>query len=130
MPIHVSDLVEIIYYVIKDKKTNFTLECVGPEIFTFRELLIKLLKSINKKRILMPLPFSLAKLSAKLLQLLPTPILTEDQLRTLKYDNIYSKIYKTNFDIGIKANKFFGEEINKYSYNWMSGGQFSKKMNK
>ena len=32
MPIHVSDLVEIIYYVIKDKKTNFTLECVGPEI--------------------------------------------------------------------------------------------------
>ena len=130
MPIHVSDLVEIIYYVIKDKKTNFTLECVGPEILTFRELLIKLLKSINKKRILMPLPFSLAKLSAKLLQLLPTPILTEDQLRTLKYDNIYSKIYKTNFDIGIKANKFFGEEINKYSYNWMSGGQFSKKMNK
>ena len=78
----------------------------------------------------MPLPFSLAKLSAKLLQLLPTPILTEDQLRTLKYDNIYSKIYKTNFDIGIKANKFFGEEINKYSYNWMSGGQFSKKINK
>ena len=130
MPIHVSDLVEIIYYVIKDKKTNFTLECVGPEILTFRELLIKLLKSINKKRILMPLPFSLAKLSAKLLQLLPTPILTEDQLRTLKYDNIYSKIYKTNFDIGIKANKFFGEEINKYSYNWMSGGQFSKKINK
>ena len=130
MPIHVSDLVEIIYYVIKDKKTNFTLECVGPEILTFRELLIKLLKSINKKRILMPLPFSLAKLSAKLLQLLPTPILTEDQLRTLKYDNIYSKIYKTNFDIGIKANKFFGEEINKYSYNWMTGGQFSKKINK
>ncbi len=130
MPIHVSDLVEIIYYSIENKKTNFTLECVGPEVLTFKELLIKLLKSINKKRILIPLPFSLAKLSAKILQLLPTPILTEDQLRTLKYDNIYSKIYKTNFDVGIKANKFFDEEINKYSYNWMSGGQFSKKMNK
>ena len=50
-----------------------------------------------------------------------------DQLKLLKYDNIVSKKYKTNFDFNMSANKKFDEEINRYSYNWTSGGQFSKK---
>ena len=41
---------------------------------------------------------------------------------------INSKKYKTNFDIKINANKKFDEEINRYSFNWTSGGQFSKKI--
>ena len=53
-------------------------------------------------------------------------LLTIDQLNLLKYDNIASKKYKTNFEINMKANKKFDEEINRYSYNWTSGGQFSK----
>ena len=36
-------------------------------------------------------------------------------------------MYKTNFDLGFKTNKLFDDEINKYSYNWRSGGQFAKK---
>ena len=57
MPIHCSDLTDIIYYVIsKNVKTN-VIECVGPEVLTFREILEKLLKLIDKKRILLPLPF-------------------------------------------------------------------------
>ena len=50
-----------------------------------------------------------------------------DQLKLLKYDNVASKKYKTNFDLNMKANKNFDEEINRYSFNWTSGGQFSKK---
>ena len=73
----------------------------------------------------MPLP--LAKISAKLFQLMPKPLLTMDQLKLLKYDNVASKKYKTNFDLNMKANKNFDEEINRYSFNWTSGGQFSKK---
>lgn len=73
----------------------------------------------------MPLPLSLANLSAKILQILPNPLLTEDQLKLLKYDNIKSGLYKTNFDLGFKTNKLFDDEINKYSYNWRSGGQFA-----
>ena len=69
----------------------------------------------------------LAKLNAKLFQLMPKPLLTVDQLNLLKYDNIISKKYKTNFDIMIDANKKFEDEINRYSFNWTSGGQFSKK---
>ena len=58
---------------------------------------------------------------------MPKPLLTMDQLKLLKYDNIVSKKYKTNFDIKINANKRFNEEINRYSFNWTAGGQFSKK---
>ena len=67
----------------------------------------------------------MANLSAKILQILPNPLLTEDQLKLLKYDNIKSGLYKTNFDLGFKTNKLFDDEINKYSYNWRSGGQFA-----
>ena len=125
-PIHVTDLVDIIFDMIENKNDNLVLECVGPEELTFKEILQKLLLSIKKKRILLPIPFPLAKLSAKLLQLLPNPLLTEDQLRLLKYDNIKSGNYKNNFDLGFKTNKKFEIEINKYSYNWRTGGQFAK----
>ena len=125
MPIHCSELTDIIYNVISKDNFPNIIECVGPETFTFREILENLLKLINKKRILLPLPFILAKFSAKILQLLPTPLLTEDQLRLLKYDNIVSGKYKTNFDIGLPSNKLFYEEVKKYSYMWKEGGQFS-----
>ena len=54
-------------------------------------------------------------------------LLTIDQLKLLKYDNIVSKKYKTNFDFKMNANRKFEDEINRYSFNWTSGGQFSKK---
>ena len=126
-PIHVSDLANIIFEIVKKKITGETIECIGPEVLTFKEILIKILKSINKKRFLLPLPLPLAKLNAKLFQLMPKPLLTMDQLRLLRYDNIVSKKYKTNFDLKINANKKFDNEINQYSFNWTSGGQFSKK---
>ena len=125
MPIHVTDLVNIIFKTIQSKDNDLVIECIGPETFTFKEIIQKLLKSIKKKRILLPLPLSLANLSAKILQILPNPLLTEDQLKLLKYDNIKSGLYKTNFDLGFKTNKLFDDEINKYSYNWRSGGQFA-----
>ncbi len=64
-------------------------------------------------------------MSAKFLQLFPNPLLTEDQLNLLRYDNVKSGIHKTNFDLGLDANRKFSEEIEKYSYNWRSGGQFA-----
>ncbi len=124
-PIHVSDLVEVIYNLIKGKEQSLILECIGPEVITFKEIMQKLLKSIQKKRILFPLPLPIAKFTAKIFQLLPKPLLTEDQLIMLKYDNCKSEIYKNNFDLGYIPKKKFEDEINKYSYNWKAGGQFS-----
>ena len=56
---------------------------------------------------------------------LPNPLLTQDQLRLLKYDNIASGKYKTNFDIGLPSKLLFEEEVKKYCYMWREGGQFS-----
>ena len=106
-PIHVSDMTNIIFGIVQKKITGETIECIGPEVFSFKEILLKILKSINKKRLLLPLPLPLAKFNAKLFQLMPKPLLTLDQLRLLKYDNVVSKKYKTNFDIKIKAHKKF-----------------------
>ena len=127
-PIHVSDFTNIIFEIIKNKIYSETIECVGPEVFSFKDIIFKILKSIKKKRIVFSLPMPLAKINAKLFQLMPKPLLTIDQLKLLRYDNIISKKYKTNFDLNMDANKKFDEEINRYSYNWTSGGQFSKKI--
>ena len=126
-PIHVSDLSNIIFEIVKRKINGETIECIGPEILTFKQILSKILISINKKRLLFPLPLPLAKINAKLFEMLPKPLLTIDQLKLLKYDNIISKKYKTNFDLKLDANKKFDDEINRYSFNWTTGGQFSKK---
>ena len=124
-PIHVTDLVEIILDSIKSEKKSLVIECIGPEELSFKEILNKILISINKKRFFFPIPLKLAKLTAKVLQLLPNPLLTEDQLKLLKYDNIKTGNYKTNFDLGFKTSRIFEKEIKKYSYNWKTGGQFS-----
>ena len=66
-----------------------------------------------------------AKIQAKLFELMPEPLLTTDQLKLLKYDNIASKKYKTNADIGIPSTRYFNTEVKKYSFMWREGGQFS-----
>tara|TARA_B100001540_G_scaffold276159_1_gene262796 strand:+ start:515 stop:1459 length:945 start_codon:yes stop_codon:yes gene_type:complete len=126
-PIHCSDLTEIIYNAISQNTNALTLECVGPEIISFKEILQRLLKLIDKKRFLIPLPLPVAKLSAIFFQLFPKPIVTLDQIKLLNYDNIPSGKYKTNIDIGFKNLKKFDEEVQKYCYMWKKEGQFSEK---
>ena len=55
----------------------------------------------------------------------PKPLLTKDQLKLLKYDNISSGKYKTNSNIGIPSVRFFEQEVKKYCYMWRDGGKFS-----
>ena len=125
MPIHCSDLTDIIYHVLSNKIETKVIECVGPEVLSFKEILQILLSLIDKKRFLIPFPLPIAKLSAKFFQLLPKPLLTVDQLKLLKYDNIPSGKYKTNSEIGIPSKLFFKNEVKKYSFMWRDGGEFS-----
>ena len=127
MPIHAKDLVDIIFNVVSKNTKSQIIECVGPETMTFKEILEKLLKLIGKKRLLLPVPLFVGKTIAKAFQLMPKPLLTEDQLRLLKYDNVASGKYKTNLDIGLPAKCLFETEVGKYCYMWREGGQFSKK---
>ena len=127
VPIHCSDLTDIIYHTIIKNIDSNIIECVGPEILTFKEIIEKLLALIEKKRILIPFPFFLANMSAVFFQLFPKPLLTQDQLKLLKYDNIPSGKYKTNFEINLPAKKVFTNEVERYCYMWKEGGQFSTK---
>ena len=127
MPIHSSDLVDIIHNVISENVYSQIIECVGPETLSLKEIIEKLLNLIDKRRILLPMPLIFGKLTAKFFQLLPKPLLTEDQLRLLKYDNISSGKYKTNTDIGLPAKYLFEKEVEKYCYMWKQGGEYSKK---
>ena len=124
-PIHCSDLTDIIYDVISKNIYSKIIECVGPETITFKEIIEKLLKSIGKKRLFIPFPIKLAEISANIFEIMPNPLLTRDQLRLLKYDNIATGKYKNNFDIGTPSLRYFDDEVKKYSYMWREGGQFS-----
>ena len=126
IPIHCSDLTDVIYHVISKNIYSKIIECVGPETLTFKQILEILLNLIQKKRILLSVPLVFGKINAFLFELLPKPLLTRDQLKLLKYNNINSGKYKTNFDIGVPSNLYFKNEVQKYCYMWKEGGEYSK----
>ncbi len=124
-PIHCSDLTDVIYNIISKNTYPKIIECVGPEIITFKEIIQRLLILIDKKRLLLPMPLPVANITARFFEIFPKPLITKDQLRLLKYDNISSGKYKTNFDIGIPSLRYFDDEVKKYCFMWKEGGQFS-----
>ncbi len=126
MPIHCSDLTEIIFQVINKNVKETIIECIGPEVISLKEIIKKLLKSIDKKRILISTPLSIAKVLATFSKILPKPMITIDQLKLLKYDNIPSGKFKTNFDLNFPSYSNFDLEIEKYSFVWKESGEFSQ----
>jgi len=66
-------------------------ELGGPEVRTFKELMNLVLSMIERRRLLIPIPFALAKMQASLLQLMPKPLLTTDQVELLRNDNVVSE---------------------------------------
>ena len=92
-PAFVGDVAEAIALAVDGKARAGTIyELGGPEVRTFRQLMEYVLSTIGRKRLLLPLPFGLAKLQASLLQFMPKPLLTPDQVELLKTDNIVSEI--------------------------------------
>ena len=83
------------------------------------------MKCTRRNRILLSMPLSLARLTAFFMQILPEPLITQDQINLLKYDNIKSEKSTTNFDIGCASKLKFEETVMKYAFNWTEGGQFS-----
>ena len=126
-PIFCSDLTNSITKIITDDIEENIIEFVGPEEMTFKEILEKLLSLIDKKRLLLPMPISLARMTARIFELLPKPLITNDQLRLLKYDNVLSGKYKSNNDFEFNCSSRFEDEVNKYSYMWKNEGEYSKK---
>ena len=90
-PIFAGDVAEAIAHAVDGEARPDTIyELGGPEVRTFRELMEYVLRVTERKRLLLPLPFPLARVQAMLLQYLPNPPLTPDQVELLKRDNIVS----------------------------------------
>ena len=126
-PIHCSDLANSITKILTDDIRENIIEFAGPEEMSFKEILEKLLFSIEKKRLLLPMPISIARVTAHIFEFLPKPLITNDQLKLLKYDNVLSGKYKSNNDFDFNCSLKFEDEVNKYSYMWKNEGEYSKK---
>ena len=78
-----------------------TYELGGPEVLTFKEIMQLMLAQIQRKRLLVPVPFAIAQLKGAVLGLLPKPLLTLDQVRLLRQDNVVADGALALRDLGI-----------------------------
>ena len=123
-PIYVGDVAKAIVKTLKLENSKPKIyELGGPKNYSFKELMEILLEEIKKKRFLIPIPFSVAKLQSYFLQMMPNPLLTSDQVDMLKYNNIVSGEYPTLEDLGIRG-KTIQSILPKYIYRFRTGGQF------
>ena len=90
-PVFVGDVAQAILKATRGGAKSGTIyELGGPEVMSFRELMEYVLAVTERRRLLIPIPFGLAKLQAWFLQLLPKPLLTPDQVELLRGDNVVS----------------------------------------
>jgi NADH dehydrogenase len=88
-PVFVEDVAAAFAAILADPATaGKTYELGGPQIYTFRELMELLLEHMGSRRLLVPLPFVAAEAQAYVLEWLPKPPLTRDQVVLLKSDNV------------------------------------------
>lgn len=88
-PVYVGDVADAVLAALtRDDAPGRTYELGGPTVYTFKELMSYLLRVTGKRRLLVNLPFSAARTLGRLLQRLPVPPLTEDQVVLLQQDNV------------------------------------------
>ena len=91
-PVFVGDVARAIADAVDGTlRGGATYELGGPEVKTFKELMQFVLATIERKRVLLPLPFFAAKIPAYVAQFMPTPMITPDQVESLRVDNVVSE---------------------------------------
>ena len=128
-PVFVGDVAEAVARLIdKGEADGKTYELGGPEILTFKQLLQFTLDTIGRKRLLVPVPWAIAKVQAMILGLLPKPLLTTDQVELLKSDNVVSeaarKERRTLEGLGLTPRGIEGI-VPSYLYRYRKAGQFT-----
>jgi NADH dehydrogenase len=131
-PVYVADVATAIADAVDGKaKAGSSYELGGPEVLTMREIIEIILATIERKRMLLPLPFGLAKLQALMLQFAPGPLkLTPDQVALLRIDNVVSDAAKaaglTLEGLGI-ASESLEAIVPQYLWRFRAAGQFQRK---
>jgi uncharacterized protein YbjT (DUF2867 family) len=103
-PVYVEDVAEAVARILADPGTaGRTYELAGPTVYTLRELFRIALRIIGKRRLLVPIPFAVAEVQARLFELLPNPPLTTGQVDLLKADNVASGTLPGLRELNIEA---------------------------
>ncbi len=127
-PILVNDVADAIVKAIEIKNNEGKIyEIGGPKVISFGDMVKSILKTINKKRFVVPMPMPIAKIQSTITDLLPfPPILTKDQCEILsEADNIVSNNHLTLKDLDIEPSDV-EEEMKKWLWRYKDGGQFAK----
>jgi uncharacterized protein YbjT (DUF2867 family) len=131
-PVYVGDVANAVADAVDGKtRAGATYELGGPEVLTMREIMEIILATVERHRVLVPLPFGLAKLNALFLQFAPGPLkLTPDQVTMLRSDNVVSDTAKaaglTLEGLGIAADSLEAVAP-QYLWRFRAAGQFQKK---
>jgi len=127
-PILVNDVANAIVQAMEIKNNEGKIyEIGGPKIISFGDMVKSILKTINKKRLVVPMPMPIAKIQSTITDLLPIPpILTKDQCEILsEADNVVSNKNLTLKDLDIDPSNV-EEEMKKWLWRYKDGGQFAK----
>jgi uncharacterized protein YbjT (DUF2867 family) len=127
-PVFVGDVAQAIAKAADgEARQGVTYELGGPDVRTFRELMEFILATTERRRLLVPMPFAVAEFEAWFLQFLPTPLLTPDQVRLLKSDNVVSDQARhegrTLHDLGIEPHAM-AAIVPSYLWRFRKTGQF------
>jgi uncharacterized protein YbjT (DUF2867 family) len=131
-PVFVGDVAAAIADAVDGKTRPGTIyELGGPDVRTFKELMQFVLTTIERKRLLVSLPFFVARMQAVFLQYLPKPLLTPDQVELLRSDNLVSESAKSEArtlqGIGIEPEPMEAI-VPSYLWRFRKTGQFRKRL--
>jgi uncharacterized protein YbjT (DUF2867 family) len=131
-PVFVGDVATAIADAIDGNAKGGTVyELGGPDVRTFKQLMQYVLATIERKRLLVPIPFFVAKLQAMFLQYMPKPLLTPDQIELLRVDNVVSEAAKaeqrTLQGLGIEPEPIEAI-VPSYLWRFRKSGQFRRRV--
>lgn len=90
-PVYVEDVVSVLWRCLCDPTTSGqTFELAGPKVYTLREIVEYVSELAGAPRPILPLPDGLAMLQARIMEFMPSPIMTRDNLRSMQVDNVVS----------------------------------------
>jgi uncharacterized protein YbjT (DUF2867 family) len=105
-PVFAGDVASAVVAAVEGRTTGGCIyELGGPDVRSFRELMEFVLATIERRRLLVPIPFALAKFQAYFLQFLPKPLLTPDQVDLLKRDNVVSEDAKREIELAPRSSR-------------------------
>jgi NADH dehydrogenase len=124
-PVYVGDVAEAIVRALADPAAAGRIyELGGPRVYSFKQLMALMLAEIGRRRLLLPLPWAIADLQAAVLEKLPLPLLTRDQVRMLKRDNVVAAGAPGFKELGIEP-KTVESIIPTYLHMYRRGGRFA-----